>query len=87
MNKKQKPKDIVPTDEYGRLHGYCEEYYDDSGLLSWFGVCVHGRWCGYVEDYYFTGVLDIDTGYWINDCKISSDNAEGYCYVWNKEEA
>jgi hypothetical protein len=59
-------KDITPTDEYGRLHGYCEKYYDD-GSLMWKGVSVDGYWRGYIENYYIKGNKVVDfTGYYSN---------------------
>jgi len=79
------PKDITPRNNKGKLHGYCEFYYDD-GKLIWKGVCVNEKRYGY-NTYSFDGVIDkYGTGYWSNDTRISSDNKEGYCYVWNKND-
>jgi len=43
-----KKKDICPTDNKGRYHGYQERYYNNGKL--WFrGKLIHGLVIGYVE--------------------------------------
>jgi len=80
-----KIEDILPKNEDGRLHGYCEEYWGN-GNLNWKGVMVRGKMYGYRECYVWDGgISEYRTGYWMNN-KISDDNEEGYCYIWDKEE-
>jgi len=79
-------KDILPENEEGLLHGYCEVCYDD-GQLKWKGVCVHVYWFGYQEYYNRDGSVDENgTGYWMSGNKVSADNEIGYCLIWNREE-
>jgi len=80
-----KPRDIVPNNDKGELHGYCEVYWD-AGQLMCQGVVVNGKGYGYYKWYDFDGSVDKDgTGYFFNGDKISDINEEGYCYIWCKE--
>jgi hypothetical protein len=84
------PKDILPEDENGDWHGYCESYWNNGNLI-WRGVIFHGIWYGYFDEYNEDGSVDEEgTGYWLsgrcrND-RISRNNVEGFCYIWNREE-
>jgi len=78
-------KDIDPRNKEGLLNGYCEIYWDHSGLF-WKGVMIDGDMYGYIESYKEDGsVHNYYTGYWINDVRVNSDNADGCCYIWCKE--
>ena len=82
-------KDILPEDESGHCHGYCEVYMD--GVLYWRGVRFHGYNQGYHESYDTDGTIkDKTTGYYLGEDmyygRISIDNKEGYCYMWNRTE-
>jgi len=79
------PKDIRPKNDEGNLHGYCKSYWR-SGKLMWSGVRVNGGKYGYCE-YYYDGAIDkYCTGYFLDDARLSADNKEGYCIIWNKKE-
>jgi hypothetical protein len=75
------PKDIELRDENGKLNGYCE-VLEDSGKWWVKGVFVNDTPYGYhYDDQMFSR-----KGYWLNGCKISIDNKQGYCYTWNTKE-
>jgi len=74
-------KDIVPRDEDGKRHGYIEKYYEHGGLF-WKGVMFHGIAYGYCTG---SGVHRYVSSYYSDDVMISADNAEGYCYIWDKD--
>ena len=77
--------EILPKDSNGFFHGYCEYYV--YGKLSWRGVCFHGDDYGYHDSYNGDGGVDKEySGYWLDDERISVDNAEGNCYIWSKKE-
>jgi hypothetical protein len=81
-------KDIELVDENGEWHGYCERYHDDDSLM-WKGLIIHGHWYGWHEEYDKSGdVFEEGTGYWLGggeyEYRISADNEEGYCYIWNR---
>lgn len=77
-------KSIMPMDSRGKYHGYCEQYYDH-GELFWKGVRIHGKNYGYFKCYSPSGNLDgVHTGYYLEADRISGDNIEGYCYIWNR---
>jgi len=85
-NNMSHPKDIAPINKGGFWHGYCKEYHDN-GQLMWEGVCVNGGRCGYFESYWSDGSVDkYWTGYWMNGNRISDNNKQGYCYIWDKRE-
>ena len=78
-------KDIAPKNEKGRYHGYCEFYYDN-GKVWERGVWFEGHPQGYCEEYDKKGKIIhdyYDTGYRVNGY-WSSNNEEGYCYIWNR---
>jgi len=76
-------KDVIPKNAEGKWHGYCEEYYN--GELYYKGVYVNGYRYGYHEEYNDDGSADeYYTGYFLDDDKVSNDNAKGYCYIWCK---
>jgi len=78
-------KDIVPENEEGNLHGYCEAYWEN-GKLMWKGVQINGWAYGYHEAYNLDGGVDeYGTGYWMNGYKASDDNEIGYCLIWCKD--
>ena len=75
--------DIEPINEKGNKHGYCEIYWDDFLWIS--GIFVDDKKYGYIKDYDDDAFLDEkDSGYYLNNVKISSKNEEGWCYVWNR---
>jgi len=76
-------KDILPVNKEGKWDGYCENYWD-GGSLNWKGVYVNGEAYGYFESYRRYGIQDDYTAYWLKNVKVSYDNKEGYCYIWNK---
>jgi len=77
------PKDILPKNEEGNWHGYCEQYWNNSGDLMWKGVRVNGLRYGCHEEYN-GGVYEYETGYFLGGIKVSVDNKEGYCFIWCK---
>jgi len=63
---------------------YKEDYFSD-GQLDWKGVEVNGSMYGCIESYWKDGsVCKYDTGYFLDEEKVSSDNKKGYCYIWCK---
>jgi len=76
-------KSILPENNKGELHGYCESYYSD-GQLWWKGVFVNGYRHGYCEFYWDGNVNKKYTGYFLGANLISNDNEKGYCYIWCK---
>ena len=77
-------KDILPTNKEG-FHGYCEWYWSN-GQLGWKGTCSNGFKYGYQEQYRRDGSVNKDwVGYFLDDNRISKDNKEGYCYIWNRQ--
>jgi len=77
-------KDITPRNEKGKLHGYCESYWDN-GQLCWKGVIVNGKMYGYHEAYSHDGRVYGDfAGYFVENEKASNGNKEGYCIIWYK---
>jgi antitoxin component YwqK of YwqJK toxin-antitoxin module len=84
------PKDIKSTDEHGQSHGYIEKHYAN-GRLWYKGAYDHGHVCGYYVEYCRYGKIDNNyTGYYVKGKrafdKISVDNPEGVCIIWNKRE-
>jgi antitoxin component YwqK of YwqJK toxin-antitoxin module len=89
MIQKKNPKDILPKDKNGELHGYCEKYHEN-GELWYKGVYIRGMAYGYIATYNRDGsVDDYFTGYYPDGVLardfISKNNPEGYCYTWNRE--
>jgi len=77
-------KDIIPKNELGKVHGYCEFYYA-SGQLGFKGVWVNHKRCGYCVYSHSDGSMNkTDTGYYLNNNEISDTNDSGYCYIWLK---
>jgi len=77
-------KDILPVDDNGQFHGYCEVYFKN-GQLWWNGVRVNGKRYGYREWYDDDGsICEGLTGYFLDDRHISTDNEKGYCFIWDK---
>jgi len=76
--------DILPENDEGERHGYCEEYWHTDEL--WYkGVMVNGGIYGYFEVYDKDGsVVKYYTGYFLNH-KVSDNNKEGYCYIWCRD--
>jgi len=80
-------KDILPENAEGEFNGYCESYHFLSDGLWWKGVMVNGNLYGYYHKYNSDGSFnDYWSGYFLNDEHISTNNEEGYCYIWDKEE-
>ena len=78
-------KDIEPKNDKGQWHGYVEAYYN-TGRFWRKGVYVNGYACGYCKCFDYSGHVNEDyTGYYFDDDRFSTDNVEGYCYVWSKE--
>jgi len=79
-------KDILPRDSECRYHGYCEAYYGND-QTCWVGVRFHGVKYGYQKGFDYNGNIDKrNTGYWLNDARVSVSNETGYCYIWDKKE-
>jgi len=77
-------KDIIPVNEEGKLHGYCEKYWITGQLLRK-GVYANGKLYGYYEWCHRDGVIDKDwSGYFLGGIKVSDTNKEGYCLIWLK---
>ena len=74
-------KTIFLEDVEGKLHGYCERYWRN-GELWWKGVMVNNEAYGYIEGHSVVG--HSWTGYFFKGDKISRDNKEGCCYIWNR---
>jgi hypothetical protein len=79
------PKDIKPRDEDGKLHGYCEKYWDN-GKLDWKGACSRHFWFGYIQVFNNNTNRSGRSGYFLDGFKVTKDNKEGLCYTWNKQE-
>ena len=77
---------------YGQKYkGYIEEMATKDWGSK--GSCVREYKYGYIEVYTYDGMIDEDyTGYFLGSRwedrkeRISRDNEEGYCYVWEKKE-
>jgi len=83
------PKEIEPRNKEGLRHGYWEVHSSRNwGEWGWKGVQVNNRAYGYQEWYNENdGVNEDWTGYYIDDSKVSDNNDEGYCIIWNKLNA
>jgi len=67
----------------GERHGYFEIYF--CGQLRCKGVFVNGKDYGYFECYDEDGSVAGDyTGYFFDGNKISDNNEEGHCLIWDK---
>jgi len=71
--------------DYGNEMEY-EEAYFSNGKLYCKGVFVDGNCYGYHVGYNEDGsVYDYWTGYFLGSgYRISIDNKEGYCFIWDK---
>jgi len=82
------PKEILPVNKEGNLHGYCEKCYHDSDQLWFKGIYIHNDMHGYIKWYNLDGsVHEALTGYFFGGRRVGEDNKEkGYCYIWDRVE-
>ena len=52
----RKDKNIIPTNDKGHAHGYCELFWDN-GKLRYKGNFINGKPIGYSESYNINGNL------------------------------
>jgi len=80
-------KNIEPKNSKGLWHGYVETYHAN-GKLRWKGVYFTRNMYGYHANYWEDGKILDRSGYFLGgtwDHKVSDDNKEGYCYIWDRE--
>jgi len=71
--------------DHGNGMVYHKGYYAND-KLDWKGIRINGHWYGCIKSYNYEGGLDDLTGYYLHDEKVSVDNKEGYCYIWDRDE-